>query len=76
VIEKKISFREFFDKAPKLNPNSPPNQTYLLCDKLNEADKDFEFQILAGHDRGRLGGEFLTLAIDFLSRRLRGVRLQ
>ncbi|HCA57548.1 MAG TPA: DUF2200 domain-containing protein [Blastocatellia bacterium] len=23
VIEKKISFREFFEKAPKLNPNAP-----------------------------------------------------
>lgn len=52
--------------------NAPTNQVFLLRDKLEEAGKDYEFQILTGHTHGRLGGDFLTLTIDFYSRKLRG----
>ena len=53
--------------------NAPTDQAYLLRDKLKEAGKEFEFHILVGHDHSSLGGEFLTLAVDFLSRKLKGV---
>jgi dipeptidyl aminopeptidase/acylaminoacyl peptidase len=53
--------------------NSPTNQAYLLRDKLKEAGKEFEFQILAGHSHGNLGDNFLTLVVDFFSRKLKGV---
>lgn len=53
--------------------NAPTNQAYLLRDKLKEAGKEFEFQIIAGHSHGNLGGNFLTLVVDFFSRKLKGV---
>ncbi|MBA3695056.1 MAG: prolyl oligopeptidase family serine peptidase, partial [Acidobacteria bacterium] len=53
--------------------NAPTNQAYLLRDKLKEAGKEFEFQIIAGHSHGNLGGNFLTIVVDFFSRKLKGV---
>lgn len=53
--------------------NAPTNQAYLLRDKLKEAGTEFEFQIIADKNHNNLGGEFLTLAFDFLSRKLKGV---
>jgi dipeptidyl aminopeptidase/acylaminoacyl peptidase len=53
--------------------NAPTNQAYLLRDKLKEAGKEFEFHILAGHKHGNLGGDFLTIVVDFYSRKLKGV---
>lgn len=53
--------------------NAPTNQAYLLRDKLKAASKEFEFQILVGHTHGNLGGDFLTLVVDFFSRKLKGV---
>ncbi len=53
--------------------NAPTTQAYLLRDKLKEAGKEFEFQILTGHSHGNLGGDFLTLVADFFSRKLKGV---
>ncbi len=53
--------------------NAPTNQAYLLRDKLKETGKEFEFQIIAGKNHSNLGGEFLTIAFDFLSRKLKGV---
>lgn len=52
--------------------NAPTNQAYLLRDKLKEAGKEFEFQIIAGHTHGNLGGNFLSLVMDFFSRKLKG----
>lgn len=52
--------------------NAPTNQAYLLRDELKRLNKDFEFQILAGHSHGSLGGDFLGMVIDFFSRRLKG----
>ncbi|MDQ3713937.1 MAG: prolyl oligopeptidase family serine peptidase [Acidobacteriota bacterium] len=53
--------------------NAPPNQAYLLRDKLTEVGKDFEFQIVAGKNHSDIGGDFLTMANDFFSRKLKGV---
>lgn len=53
--------------------NAPTNQAYLLRDKLKEAGKEFEFQVIGGKNHSNLGGEFLTLAFDFLSQKLKGV---
>ncbi len=53
--------------------NAPTNQAYLLRDKLKEVGKDFEFQIIAGHSHGNLGGDFLKIVVDFFSRKLKGV---
>jgi len=53
--------------------NAPTNQAYLLRDKLKEAGKEFEFKILAGHSHGNLGGDFMTIVVDFYSRKLKGI---
>ena len=52
--------------------NAPTSQAYLLRDELKKLNKDFEFQILAGHSHGNLGGDFLKIVIDFFSRKLKG----
>ena len=53
--------------------NAPPNQAYLLRDKLKEEGKVFEFRIVADKDHSNIGGDFLTIANDFLSRKLKGI---
>ncbi len=53
--------------------NAPTNQAYLLRDKLKEAGKVFEFQIIPGKDHSEIGNDFLTMANDFFSRKLKGV---
>ncbi len=53
--------------------NAPTSQAYLLRDKLKEAGKEFEFQIIAGKNHSNIGGDFLTMANDFFSRKLKGV---
>ena len=53
--------------------NAPTNQAYLLRDKLTETGKEFEFQIIADKNHSNIGGDFLTLANDFFSRKLKGV---
>lgn len=51
---------------------TPASQAYLLRDKLKEANKEFEFHILADHKHGFLDKEFLDITFDFLSRKLKG----
>jgi dipeptidyl aminopeptidase/acylaminoacyl peptidase len=52
--------------------NAPTNQAFLLRDRLVELKKEFEFKILPDHVHGQLKGDFLTLVVDFLSRKLKG----
>jgi dipeptidyl aminopeptidase/acylaminoacyl peptidase len=52
--------------------NAPTNQAFLLRDRLIELKKDYEFKILPDHVHGQLKGDFLTLVLDFLSRKLKG----
>lgn len=52
--------------------NAPTNQAFLLRDRLAELKKEFEFKILQDHVHGQLKGDFLTPALDFLSRKLKG----
>ena len=84
LSEKAFRERSVVFRAKKINSpvlivhgekdlNAPTNQAYLLRDKLKEAGKEFEFQILAGHNHGNLGGDFMTLVVDFFSRKLKGV---
>jgi len=56
-----------------VDPNAPTNQAYLLRDKLIALKKEFEFKILPDHVHGQIKMEFLSLVIDFLSRKLKGV---
>ena len=53
--------------------NAPTNQAYVLRDRLIQLKKDFEFKILPDHVHGQIKMEFLSLVIDFLSRKLKGV---
>lgn len=53
--------------------NAPPSQAYILRDKLKELGKEFEFHIIADKAHTNIGGDFLTLANDFFSRKLKGV---
>ena len=55
-----------------IDANVPVNQAYLLRDRLIELKKDFEFKILPDHVHGQLKVDFLSLVLDFLSRKLRG----
>jgi dipeptidyl aminopeptidase/acylaminoacyl peptidase len=52
--------------------NAPTNQAFLLRDRLAELKKEFEFKILPDHVHGQIKGDFLTLVLDFLSRKLKG----
>ena len=52
--------------------NAPTSQAFLLRDRLAELKKDFEFKILKDHVHGQLKTDFLTLVVDFLSRKLKG----
>ena len=52
--------------------NAPTNQAFLLRDRLTELKKEFEFKILPDHVHGQLKGDFLSLVLDFLSRKLKG----
>ena len=52
--------------------NAPTNQAYLLRDRLTELKKEFEFKILPDHVHGQIKGDFLTLVLDFLNRKLKG----
>jgi dipeptidyl aminopeptidase/acylaminoacyl peptidase len=52
--------------------NAPTNQAYLLRDRLKESGKEFEFRIFADRDHRNIGGDFLSTAFDFLSRKLKG----
>jgi dipeptidyl aminopeptidase/acylaminoacyl peptidase len=56
-----------------VDANAPTNQAYLLRDKLIQLKKEFEFKILPDHVHGQIKMEFLSLVIDFLSRKLKGV---
>lgn len=55
-----------------IDANAPTNQAYLLRDRLIELKKEFEFKILPDHVHGHLKGDFLSLVLDFLSRKLKG----
>lgn len=52
--------------------NAPTNQAFLLRDRLAELKKEFEFKILPDHVHGQIKGDFLTLVLDFLNRKLKG----
>jgi|SRR5688572_7511900 len=56
-----------------VDANAPPNQAYLLRDRLIQLKKDFEFKIVPDHVHGQLKGDFLSPVLDFLSRKLKGV---
>ena len=55
-----------------VDANTPTNQAYILRDRLIQLKKDFEFQILPDHVHGQIKTEFLSLVLDFLSRKLKG----
>jgi dipeptidyl aminopeptidase/acylaminoacyl peptidase len=55
-----------------IDANAPANQAYLLRDRLIELKKEFEFRILPDHVHGQLKLDFLSLVLDFLSRKLKG----
>ena len=55
-----------------IDGNAPVNQAYLLRDRLVELKKDHEFKILPDHVHGQLKMDFLSLVLDFLSRKLKG----
>jgi dipeptidyl aminopeptidase/acylaminoacyl peptidase len=52
--------------------NAPTNQAFLLRDRLAELKKEFEIKILPDHVHGQIKGDFLTLVLDFLNRKLKG----
>jgi dipeptidyl aminopeptidase/acylaminoacyl peptidase len=54
-----------------VDANAPTNQAYVLRDRLIELKKDFEFKILPDHVHGQLKSDFLSLVLDFLSRKLK-----
>ena len=57
-----------------IDANVPVNQAYLLRDRLTQLKKDFEFKILPDHVHGQLKMDFLSLVLDFLSRKLIGTQ--
>jgi dipeptidyl aminopeptidase/acylaminoacyl peptidase len=53
--------------------NAPVSQALLLRDRLSELKKDFEIKLFPDAKHGWIGGDWISTALDFLSRKLRGV---
>jgi len=53
--------------------NAPVSQALLLRDRLTELKKDFEIKLFPDAKHGWIGGDWISTALDFLSRKLRGV---
>lgn len=53
--------------------NAPVSQALLLRNRLTELKKDFEIKLFPDAKHGWIGGDWISTALDFLSRKLRGV---
>ena len=54
----------------------PVSQAYLLRDRLTELGKDFEIKVFPEGKHGWITGDLIDAALDFFSRKLRGVPLK
>jgi len=53
--------------------NVPVSQALLLRDRLTELKKDFEIKLFPEGKHGWITGDLISTALDFLSRKLKGV---
>ena len=52
--------------------NAPVSQALVLRDRLTELKKDFEIKLFPEAKHGWIGGDWISTALDFLSRKLKG----
>lgn len=53
--------------------NAPVSQALLLRDRLSALKKDFEIRLFPEAKHGWINGDWISTALDFFSRKLRGV---
>jgi dipeptidyl aminopeptidase/acylaminoacyl peptidase len=56
--------------------NVPVSQALLLRDRLTELKKDFEIKLFPEGKHGWITGDLISAALDFFSRKLKGVSLK
>ena len=56
--------------------NVPVSQALLLRDRLTELKKDFEIKLFPEGKHGWITGDLISAAVDFFSRKLKGVPLK
>ncbi len=81
AIKERSSILQLKDlRAPLLilhgekDENVPVSQALALRDRLTELKKDFEIKLFPNAKHGIPRDEFIPIVLDFLNRRLKGVK--